>query len=112
MIQYTMVIADDEEIERKALRLLVQKEFPEIEIVALVSNGTDLVEQAQKWRPDIAIVDVNMPGINGIDAIDLLCARGYIPDTLSIQLMTSLSMFSGPWHSRSTPIFSNRKSGM
>ncbi|HIV86525.1 MAG TPA: response regulator [Candidatus Pygmaiobacter gallistercoris] len=76
MIQYTMVIADDEEIERKALRLLVQKEFPEIEIVALVSNGTDLVEQAQKWRPDIAIVDVNMPGINGIDAIDLLCARG------------------------------------
>lgn len=76
MIQYTMIIADDEEIERKALRLLIQKEFPEIEIVALVANGTDLVAQAQKWRPDIAIVDVNMPGINGIDAIDLLCARG------------------------------------
>ncbi len=76
MPQYTMIIADDEEIERKALRLLVQKEFPEIEIVALAENGTDLVAQAQKWRPDIAIVDVNMPGINGIDAIDLLCARG------------------------------------
>lgn len=75
-MKYTLVIADDEEIERKALRLLVQKEFPEIEITAMVDNGTALVAQVQQHPPDIAIVDVNMPGINGIDAIDLLCARG------------------------------------
>lgn len=76
MAKYTLIIADDEEIERKALRLLVQKEFPEIEIVAVADNGTELVAQVQRHQPDIAIVDVNMPGINGIDAIDLLCARG------------------------------------
>lgn len=76
MAKYTIVIADDEEIERKALRLLLQKEFPEIAIAGVASNGTELVAMVQQHQPDIAIVDVNMPGINGIDAIDLLRAKG------------------------------------
>ena len=76
MVKYTILIADDEEIERKALCLLLQKEFPEIAIVAVACNGTELVSLLQQHQPDIAIVDVNMPGINGIDAIDLLRARG------------------------------------
>lgn len=76
MVKYTILIADDEEIERKALCLLLQKEFPEIAIVAVACNGTELVSMLQQHQPDIAIVDVNMPGINGIDAIDLLRARG------------------------------------
>ncbi|MGN0976550.1 MAG: response regulator [Faecousia sp.] len=76
MAKYTILIADDEEIERKALCLLLQKEFPEIGIVAVACNGTELVAMLQQHQPDIAIVDVNMPGINGIDAIDLLRAKG------------------------------------
>ena len=76
MTKYTIVIADDEEIERKALGLLLQKEFPEISIVGVASNGMELVSMTQQHQPDIAIVDVNMPGINGIDAIDLLRAKG------------------------------------
>ena len=76
MTKYTIVIADDEEIERKALGLLLLKEFPEISIVGVASNGMELVSMTQQHQPDIAIVDVNMPGINGIDAIDLLRAKG------------------------------------
>ena len=76
MTKYTIVIADDEEIERKALGLLLQKEFPEIAIVGVATNGMELVSMTQQHQPDIAIVDVNMPGINGIDAIDLLRAKG------------------------------------
>lgn len=75
MTKYSIVIADDEEIERKALRLLLQKEFPEIAIAAVACNGMELVSMIQQHQPDMAIVDVNMPGINGIDAIDLLCAK-------------------------------------
>lgn len=71
-----MVIADDEEIERKALSLLVQKEFPLISVVGLAENGVELLTLVEKTRPDIAIVDINMPGINGIDAVDLLRSRG------------------------------------
>ena len=76
MANYTILIADDEEIERKALSLLLRKEFPEIEIVAVASNGLEMVSLLQQHHPDIAIEDVNMPGINGIDAIDLLRAKG------------------------------------
>ena len=74
MAKYTLLIADDEEIECKALRLLVQKELPEIEVVGVARNGVELVSLAQKLRPDIATVDVNMPGMSGIDAIGLLSA--------------------------------------
>lgn len=73
---YTMVLADDEEIELKALGLLIQKEFRDIDVVATARNGTELVTQVQRHQPDMAIVDINMPGISGIDAIDLLRSRG------------------------------------
>lgn len=69
---FTMVIADDEEIERKSLSLLVKKEIPDIQIVGLAPNGAELVALIDQHKPDIAIVDVNMPGINGIDAIQLV----------------------------------------
>lgn len=72
---YTIIIADDEEIERKALGLLLQKEFPEITVVGLAENGVELVSLTETLRPDMAIVDVNMPGINGIDAVELLRSR-------------------------------------
>lgn len=76
MSKYTLIIADDEEIARKALNLLVKKELPEIEVIALAQNGSELVSLIQAHQPDLAIVDVNMPGLSGIEAIDLLTSRG------------------------------------
>lgn len=73
---YTLIIADDEEIERISLQLLLTKEFPQIEVVGMATNGVEFISLTERLQPDIAIVDVNMPGINGIDAIDLLRARG------------------------------------
>ena len=61
MEQYRLLIADDEEIARKALHLLIRKELPEIEIVQDAANGIELVALVQELKPDIAIVDVNMP---------------------------------------------------
>ena len=98
MTKYTIVIADDEEIERKALGLLLQKEFPEISIVGVASNGMELVSMTQQHQPDIAIVDVNMPGINGIDAIDLLRAKGGKTHLSSTRLMMISVMSSGRCH--------------
>ena len=67
-----MIIADDEEIERKSLSILIKKEFSDIQIVGLAQNGVELVSLIKQYEPNIAIVDVNMPAINGIDAIQLL----------------------------------------
>ncbi|MDD2970893.1 MAG: response regulator [Lachnospiraceae bacterium] len=69
---YSIVIADDESIARKSLELFLKKEFPDIQIIASVQDGIQLMEVVEKQEPDIAIVDINMPGISGIDAIELM----------------------------------------
>ncbi len=71
----SLIIADDEAIERRALKLLIQKNFPEIEISGLASNGIELIALTESKQPDIAIVDITMPGMNGLDTIELLQAR-------------------------------------
>ncbi len=69
---YSLVIADDEEIERAAFRLLINKNFPEINVIDEAVNGVELVDKIMKLTPDIAIVDINMPGINGLEAIKII----------------------------------------
>ncbi len=69
---YRLIIADDEEIECKALSMLIMKNFPDIQLIPYVMNGVDLIKQVEACQPDIAIVDINMSGINGLDAIDLI----------------------------------------
>lgn len=76
MTMYTMIIADDESIARKSLELFIRKDFPEIDVVSTAGNGIEMLEQIEKLKPDMAIVDINMPGIDGISAIGLLKSRG------------------------------------
>lgn len=73
---YTMVIADDESIARKCLELFIKKEFQNIALIDSVADGVALIEAVEKQKPDIAIVDINMPGISGIDAIEILHNKG------------------------------------
>lgn len=72
---YSIIIADDEPIERKALQLLLTSTFQNIEIVSLAQNGIELVDAIKKYQPDLALVDINMPGISGLDAISLLITQ-------------------------------------
>ena len=48
----------------------------EVEIVGIVNNGAELVAEAQKHRPDIIVADVNMPVMNGLDAMKRVRALG------------------------------------
>jgi len=72
---FTMIIADDEAIARKSLELFIRKEFPDIEVIAAAADGVELVKLVEKQQPDIAIVDINMPGLTGIEAIELLHSK-------------------------------------
>lgn len=74
---YTLVIADDENIECISLKLLLQSEFPEISVVAIAANGIELMNAVAKYNPDIALVDVNMPGVSGLEAIEMLRMKGF-----------------------------------
>lgn len=70
-----MIIADDEEIERKSLRMMIEKNVPEIHIVGEAENGRKAVELAEALRPDLITMDIKMPGISGIEAVELLNAH-------------------------------------
>ncbi len=75
---YSILIADDEPIECMALEMLLKNNFPGLRILPSVSNGIDLAASVGRDHPDIAIVDINMPGLNGLDALDMV--RSHNPD--------------------------------
>lgn len=73
---FTMVIADDEFLSLKSEEMFVKKEFPNIEIIGTTDNGIDLKKMLEKMEPDIAMIDIRMPGLTGIEVIELLRHKG------------------------------------
>ncbi|GAB3437018.1 LytTR family DNA-binding domain-containing protein [Massilia solisilvae] len=64
----TALIADDEEPMRTQLRTRLAAVWPDLEIVAEAANGVDAVALAKQHKPDIAFLDIRMPGMGGIEA--------------------------------------------
>ena len=67
MCAVSVMIADDHEIVRRGLRALLQEQ-PGWQVVAEVTNGRDAVVKANEFQPDVAILDITMPSLNGLDA--------------------------------------------
>lgn len=68
-----LLIADDQALVRGALAALLNLE-PDLEVVAEVGRGDEVVAQARRVRPDVALLDVEMPGLSGIAATEELRA--------------------------------------
>jgi two-component system, NarL family, response regulator NreC len=64
-----VLIADDHGVVRKGLRLLLEQ-YNELEVVAEAANGREAVQLAAELAPDVAILDIAMPLLNGIEAAD------------------------------------------
>ena len=62
-----VMIVDDHNLVRQGLRQLLEKEF-DIRVVAEAEDGQDAVVTAGRIRPDVIVMDVEIPGINGIEA--------------------------------------------
>jgi DNA-binding NarL/FixJ family response regulator len=65
MTKVRVLIADDHQILAQGVRSLLE---PEYEVVAVVSDGRELVTAAIRHSPDVIITDISMPSLNGIDA--------------------------------------------
>ena len=61
-----VLIADDHKIFAEGLKRLLKEDF---DIVGVVTDGRQLVAAAEKLRPDVIVVDISMPMLNGIDAV-------------------------------------------
>lgn len=85
-----ILIADDEVIERKYLTSVFQKHTDKFKLVAAAQNGKEIVELADKHNPDVIIMDISMPCMNGLEAAHII--KQNHPDTI-ILLNTAYAEF-------------------
>jgi DNA-binding NarL/FixJ family response regulator len=71
----SVLLADDHSLIRKGFRLILDAE-PDIEVVGEASDGTSAVSMASALRPDVVLMDVRMPGRDGIEATRDIAAAG------------------------------------
>lgn len=69
MSHYKIMLADDEGIVIDSLKFIIEKEFGDQCAIEFAKTGRSVIELAENFRPDIAIMDIQMPGINGIEAM-------------------------------------------
>lgn len=78
-----ILLADDHTVVRKGLRLLLDSQ-PGFQVVAEASNGREAVAQAHEHAPDVVVMDVAMPVLNGIEAARQISAK--LPETAIVIL--------------------------
>ena len=79
-----IVLADDHAIVRNGVKAVLEKLGKNMEIVAEISNGKDLVDYAQKHGADVYVVDISMLVLNGIEAVERIVRRN--PDAKVVML--------------------------
>ena len=82
----TVVIADDHALFRRGLTMVLESE-PDIDVVGEANDGHEVVTLAEKYMPDLVLMDVRMPGRGGIDAAQAI--KDAVPHTKILMLTIS-----------------------
>ncbi len=69
---YKLLIVDDEFIERNALKFIINKSLLLIGDIEETSNGREAISKCSTFKPDIILMDIKMPGINGVEAAKII----------------------------------------
>ncbi len=78
-----VLVCDDHDLIRQALRVVVNAE-PDMEVIGEASDGVQAVELARELRPDAVVMDIEMPGLSGIEATSRI--KSFLPRTSILAL--------------------------
>ena len=81
-----ILLVDDHTLFRSCIRLILQRN-PEFEIVGEASDGLEGVKRAKQLKPDVVLMDLNMPGLSGLEAMQLIVED--LPETAVLMLTVS-----------------------
>lgn len=85
-----VLIADDQDIVRAGLRMILDAQ-PGIEVAGEAADGREAVALARRIRPDVCLLDIRMPGVDGIEATRQL-AGPHVDDPLPIVVITTFDL--------------------
>ncbi len=83
MSQIRIVLAEDHALVREGTRRILER-HPDLVVVGEAGDGEQALELVQRLRPDVAILDIRMPKLSGIDVVRRM--REYAPDTKALML--------------------------
>lgn len=74
---YKILLVDDEELQREALRIMLKNFKDAIEVIGEAQNGREAIDLDEKLDPDIIFMDIRIPGIDGIKASEIIKNRNH-----------------------------------
>ncbi|RJL22810.1 response regulator transcription factor [Bailinhaonella thermotolerans] len=85
-----VLIADDQELVRTGFKMILDAQ-PDMEVVASVADGAEAVEAARRLRPDVCLLDIRMPRLDGLEVTRALAGPG-VPDPLRVVIVTTFDL--------------------
>ena len=85
-----VLIADDQELVRAGLRMILDAQ-PDIEVVGEASDGAEAIALAGSIRPDVCLIDIRMPGVDGLEATRALAGPG-VADPIPVVVVTTFDL--------------------
>ncbi|SDN17805.1 response regulator [Allokutzneria albata] len=85
-----VLIADDQDMVRIGFRMILENE-DDMEVVADVRDGISAVSKAKELRPDVCLMDIRMPGLDGLEVTRQLCGPG-VTDPIKVVVVTTFDL--------------------
>jgi DNA-binding NarL/FixJ family response regulator len=89
-VSIRVLLADDQAMIRGGLRLILEDQ-PDIDVVAEAADGTEAIRLARRLRPDVCLIDIRMPGKDGIDVTRAIAGPG-VADPLRVVIVTTFDL--------------------